>query len=490
MRTGMKRLSAALLALGLTATAAACGSSGDKSSDGAEPGGQNDKVACPLSALGDSGAKVKINVWYGGLQGKAKEVMVDTVKSYNASQNRVQVVAADQGSAYTQVLSKYTQAIPDRIPNIVYAENIMAQFLMDSGTIIPGGSCATEGVVPLDHIVPVVKAYYTLDGQFIPGAVNVATPQLYYNKKQFEDAGMPLKAPGTLAEVRTDAEKLKKAGIKDLQWPLSMTVNPWFFETLMGGIGQTIVDHDNGHDGHATKATFDTPEAVELLTELKSMYDAGLIAKVSNTSGNIDQYLNLAQGKSTMLFETSTAATTIEAFLGGKLSAADLEAGNLSGLSGSTTVAPGFGPMPGIEKPGQVPVSGGAYYVTNAGSKAQQAAAMDFMKYINELPQQVKWLTEGSYLPSNDQVPDQPEVKKFFTGKVAGLSLSTATAQLAATSPKNPGVMIGPSDEYRNIMQKMMESVFLKGSDPAQALSKAQSDVTSSITEYNESNGF
>ncbi|MBS1847259.1 MAG: extracellular solute-binding protein [Actinobacteria bacterium] len=488
MRSGAKRLSTALCVFGLAATTVACGSSSGSSKSSTNP--KSGKATCPLPELAKSTGKVTINLWYGGLQGKAKQVMTETVAAYNASQSKVEVVAADQGASYDQVLAKYTAAIPDRIPNIVYGDSVNAQFLMDSGTIIPGSVCASQGVVPLDHIVPVVKAYFTLDGKFVPGAVNVSTPQLYYNKKQFQQAGLPLVAPGTLAEVRTDAEKLKAAGIGGLQWPLSMTVNPWYFETLLGGIGQNIVDNGNGHDGHATKAVFDTPAAVKVLTQLKSMYDDGLIAKVSDTSGQIDQYLNLAQGKSTMLFETSTAATTIEAFLGGKLSAKDLQAGNLAGLSQSVTMAPGFGPMPGVDKPGQVPVSGGAYYVSDAGSVVQQAAAMDFIRYINQLPRQVKWLTEGSYLPSNDQVPDQPSVKTFFDGKIAGASLKIATEQLAGASPKNPGVMVGPSDEYRTIMQKMLESVFLKGTDPATALKQAQAQVTKAIQAYNSQNGF
>ncbi len=486
MRSMKTRFGAGAATLLLMGTLAACGSSGTTSS---KPDAS--KATCPLSALPESGPKVKVSLWYGGLQGEAKQVMTDTVKAFNASQDRVQVTASDQGSAYSQITAKYTQAIQGkRIPNIVYTASNDVQYLADSGTIIPGQACVKQGVVPLDHIEPVVRSYFTLEGTYIPAAVNVALPQLYYNKKQFEQAGMPLEAPGTIAQLRSDAEKLKKANIDGLQWPISMTVNRWFFETFLNGVGQDMVNHDNGHKGRATKATFDTPTAVKLLKTLKGMYDDGLIAKISNTPGQLDQYLNVAQGKSTILLETSTAATTIEAFLGGKLSAKDLEAGNLGGLSQSVTVVPGFGPMPGIDKAGQVPISGGAYYVSNGGTKAQQAGAMAFMRYINEVPQQVTWHVEGSYLPSNDQVPDTKAVKKFWQGKVAGLSLKVASKQLAAMSPKSPGPVIGPFEQYDQIIQKMLESVFLKGADIKSSLAKAQSDVTEAIQNYNSSNGF
>jgi sn-glycerol 3-phosphate transport system substrate-binding protein len=488
MRPLTRKIAALSGSLLLAGTLAACGSSGSGGSggDGANAGDLS-KVACPLPALAKASGPVKVSFWYGGLVGNAKTVMQDTVKAYNASQSKVVVQAADQGKDYDSLLNKYTAAIPNRIPSIVYAENNKAQFLADSGTIIPGGACAKEGAVPVDHIVPAVRSYYTVDGAFVPGAVNVSGLELYYNKRLFQAAGLPMKAPGTLAELRTDAEALKKSGV---EFPISMKVDSWFFEVLLGGIGKPMVDHDNGHDGRATKAVFDTPQAVTLLKTLKSMYDDGLIAKISNTPGQINHYLNMAQGKSGILMETSTAATTIEAFLGCKVSASDLGAGDLGSIDSSVKLVPGFGEMPGIDKPGQVEVNGGAFFVTNGGTAAQQAGAMDFMKFVNQVPQQVKWHVDGSYLPSNDQVASQPAVKEFWKGQIAGLSLKIASQQLAGVDASRSGPVIGPYDEYDSTVQKMMESVLLNDADPAKALAKAQVDVTKAIEQYNKTNGF
>lgn len=486
MRSSVRRIAAVSGALFLGSSLVACGggSSGSTRTDGAD-GAKT--VACPLDALAKAPGKVNVSLWYGGLVGKAKQVMQDSVKDYNASQSKVHIVASDQGSDYDTVLNKYTAAIPDRIPNIVYAENNKAQFLSDSGTIIPGGACAKQGVVPLNHIVPAVRSYYTIAGQYVPSAVNVSGLQLYYNKRLFAKAKLPMQAPGTLAELRSDAEALKKAGV---EWPISMKVDSWFFEVLLGGIGKDMVNNNNGHAARATKAVFDTPEAVQLMKTLKSMYDDGLIAKVSNTPGQVNHYLNMAQGKSAILMETSTAATTIEAFLGGKVSAKDLGVGDLGGIDQSVKLVPGFGEMPGIKEPGQVEVNGGAYFVTNHGSTAQQGAAMDFMKYLNKVPQQVNWHIEGSYLPSNDQVATTPQVKEFWTGKVAGLSLKIASQQLAGVDAERSGPVIGPYDQYDAIVQKMMEAILLKNANIASSLSKAQADATKAIVDYNESNGF
>lgn len=488
MRPLTHKIAAVSSSLLLAGTLAACGgSSGSSKAGGGASPGDLSKATCPWPALAKAKGPVKISFWYGGLVGNAKTVMQDMVKSYNASQSKVVITDADQGKDYDTLLNKYTAAIPNRIPSLVYAENTKAQFLADSGTVIPGGACAKQGVVPVDQIIPAVRSYYTVDGAYVPGAVNVSGLQLYYNQRLFAAAGLPMKAPGTLAELRTDAEALKKSGV---EFPISMKVDTWFFEVLLGGIGKPMVNNDNGHTGRATKAVFDTPAALELMTTLKSMYDDGLIAKISNTPGQINHYLNMAQGKSAILMETSTAATTIESFLGGKVSASDLGAGDLGSIDSSVKLVPGFGEMPGIEKPGQVEVNGGAFFVTNAGDEVQQAAAMDFMRYVNQVPQQVEWHVVGSYLPSNDQVAKQPKVQEFWKGKIAGQSLKIASEQLSNVDEQRSGPVIGPYDQYDSIVQKMMEAVLLNNAAPGPALAKAQTDVTKAIQNYNSTNGF
>jgi sn-glycerol 3-phosphate transport system substrate-binding protein len=477
-------------ALLLAAAIGACGGTSDRATSGGA-GDDLSEIACPLSALPESGPAVKISLWYGNQQGKNKEVMEKLARSYNASQDRVEVTAADQGQDYQAMLGKYTQAIQDgRIPNVLFADATHAQFLVDSGTLVPGGACAQQGVVPLEHIYPVVRSFYTRDGAYIPGSVNLTSTMIYYNKVAYADAGLPQKTPATLDELRSQAEKIATAGIPDMKWPVSMVVAPGFFNAELTGIGQDIVDHDNGRDGHATAAVFDTPRTVAFMRSLQALYADGLIAKVSNTPGQIDQYLNVAQGKSAMVIETSAAATTVEAFLGGGMSAAELADGGLGGLSGDAKVVPGFGEMPGIAEPGQVPVIGGAYYVTNGGTRAQQAAAMDFIRYLNELPQLIEWLIEGSYLSANDRVAGQPKVKKFFADSVAGLALKLASDQVAAVPAERAGPVVGPFDQYEKIIQSMMESVLLDGADPAKAVRSAEAEVTAALRSYNDENGF
>ena len=144
MRTPNIRAASVGAVIVLAATLAACGGSSSPASDqGSAKTDDLSKVACPLSALPTSGPKVKISLWYGNQQGKNKSVMEEIADSYNASQDRVQLTASDQGQDYDAMLSKYTRAMGGgQIPNVMFADSTHSQFLVDSGTIIPGGACA------------------------------------------------------------------------------------------------------------------------------------------------------------------------------------------------------------------------------------------------------------------------------------------------------------------------------------------------------------
>lgn len=51
----------------------------------------------------------------------------------------------------------------------------------------------------------------------------------------------------------------------------------------------------------------------------------------------------------------------------------------------------GVAPYPGITEAGKGQIGGSAFYVTKTGSDAVQSAAWDFMKYFNEIDNQVLW---------------------------------------------------------------------------------------------------
>ena len=393
---------------------------------------------------------MKVVIWHGW--GTTIKSTFDTlVKQYNASQNKVVVDAGPEGKSYDEVLRKYNAAVPSKqLPAIVQLEDTSLKAMIDSGTVLPAESCMKADHFDLNQFQPAVRGYYTSDGVFWPGFVGISEPVLYYNKVHFQKAGLDItKPPRTLAELRTAAEKLKKAGVS--KKPLSLILNSWFTESWLNGIGVPTVNHDNGRSGTADKATFDTPQAVKLFTFLKKMKDDGLLDPIPGTDGQINQYLALAQQNSSMTIETSSAATTIKAFLQGDVTASDLNAGSVD--VSKNKVVPGAGAFPGIEAPGKVRVSGAALYIVNTNKPEVQAASWDFLKFMLEKQNVVQFHIGASYLPFIKGASADPKVQTFWKTDLAGQMLKTASAQLDAVDPKAPGPIIGDYQDYKKALQ-------------------------------------
>jgi sn-glycerol 3-phosphate transport system substrate-binding protein len=468
--------------------AASCGGGSDDGGggggggQGAGPVDPADLPECPLDALEAAEGPVEVVVWH-ALSAKAEEALEKIASDYNASQDKVKVDIQVQGKAFDEVLRKYQSAIAgDRLPAIAYLESTSLRTLVDTGTVLPAQACMEETGPDLDALEPAVRSYYTVDGVYWPGYVNVTSPVLYYNQVHFRRAGLdPNDPPETLEELRATAEKLKESGIDK---PLALILNSFFTETWLNGAGIEVVDQGNGRDDIAGEAVFDTEEAVELVTFLKEMTDDGLLEPVSATAGQINQYLALANQTSSMTIETSTAATTMKAFLKGDLDPAaagvDIDPEALD----TAELVPAAGPFPGISEPGKVQLGGAGFFIANTTAPEVQAASWDFLRFMNEPAQAELWHLLGSYLPSLKSVADQPAVQDFWETELDGRMLNVAVEQLGEVDAFQPGPLIGPYPEYSQAIKDMLDAVLFKGDDPAEAVARAEQTVTEALEQY------
>jgi sn-glycerol 3-phosphate transport system substrate-binding protein len=456
--------------------------------------GENDGDAplpeCPLDAIDEAGGPVDVNLWYGGLVGSTKAAMEDMVARFNASQDRVDLTANDQGAAYEEIFRKYESAASastDQLPDLIFLEDTQTQAMIDGGQVLPAESCMEAAGYALTNIEPAARAKYSWDGVLYAGYMNVSTPVLYYNKSHWVKAGLdPDDPPETLDEIHRQAQALKAAGVSEK--PLSLKTSRWFFETWLAGIGQDLVNNGNGYGGHATEATFDTPEARDLLSFLKQMNDEGLLNVFANTEGSIDHYLALAQEQSSMLIETSTASSTISAFLSGEISVAEAGIDFDASVVDRASLVPATGPFPGIEAGGKVFASGGAFYILNTAEPAQQAGAWAFLEFMLQPENAKRWHIDGGYLPIVKAVQDDPEVQAFWQDDLAGLLLVPAVEQLGDADPDEPGPLIGPAPDEKVALERALEAILLGGADIPSTLSAAQDDLTASLERYNAGN--
>jgi sn-glycerol 3-phosphate transport system substrate-binding protein len=492
LRTHRLTLAALLLAaFALIAAACGGGDDGGSSPDDSTGGGGGDEVAadlpeCPLGALEEAEGPVDITLWHAATAAN-KEALEALVAEYNASQDQVVVTAEGVGVAAEELSRVYNQNIASgELPAIAIFEDTQTQYLSDTDTILPATACFQAGAEQPDWL-PVIEPSFTVDGAMWPSAVNLTSPIMYFNVGHFEDAGLdPEDPPQTLDEVRDAAQAIRNAGISET--PFVFLVNPWYLETWMTGIGQSIVNEDNGRSGVATEATLDNDNVVEVLTWLQGMQDDGLMNSIRQGPGVVDQFLALGTGGGSMLIETSTASVSVEGFLEGSLDASELTEDGRVPAGLDTELRADAAPLPGVEEAGQAQVGGGIWMITSTTPPEQQAAAWDFMEWWNTLPTQVSWNLDGGSLPSVQGASEDPELQETWENTLSGQWLATAYEQLAAVSPDEAGPAIGPYFDVRSEIRSEMEAVIFDGKDPAEAAAAMQDAVTEVLATYEEEN--
>lgn len=504
--TSRFRLAAcALASAALVATA--CGPGKDSSSGGsASDGGVSTSTLpkCPVDAFKKESGKTEVVFWHSHV-GATQAALQKIVDGYNASQDKVEVRLESQGVNYEELRRNYDQGLSAKqLPAIVSGEDTWTQFMIDNGTTLPAQSCINADKDPrakIDDVLPGVVAGYSANGVQWPVAFGASTVVLYMNTQQFQAAGLdPANPPTTLTELRAAAEKLKaiegQPGGPTAE-PLAMKLDPWFIENMLSADDKTLVNEDNGRDGkRATKATIDTDTTRELLDWLAKMKQDGLLNAISSTS-LIDHYVAVATGKSSMLLETSTAATIIDQVTssdkGLKLSdVVDAKtAEQFKAFDGfKVPFKVGVSAVPGIKVAGRGQVGGAAIYLTNTGSDAVQSAAWDFLKYFNETSNQVIWTREGSYLPVRESAQKALNDDPTWAASQRGQWITTAFNSMKDLSPKFPGPLIGPYDKFRDAERAMLEKIALGDAATAvanvdPALKEATTTIDDALAKYN-----
>lgn len=481
-RSGRKHISVSIVvAVVLATVTVACGGSG---SDAERGTGLPD---CPIGALENAAGPVEITLWH-FLSAKTGDTLAALADKYNASQSKVKVRVETQGTSSAELFSKYQAGIASNdLPAIAVMDDTVTRQMIDSDTVLPAQSCIDAEKYDMGDFLATAKAYYTVDGVLYPASLNLSSALLYLNTNHFRRAGLdPTSPPKTLSEVREAAQKIKDSGIVDK--PLVLKVNPAMIEMWLTGVGQPLVDNDNGRgSGQTTTAAFDTEATVDLFTWIKQMSDDGLLEVIPDTPGQFNHYLAMGAQKASMTIETSTAATSVEAFLTGNLSA-DAATGQDVDID-PTALDLSAAPVPGITEPGRQQMGGGAWYMTKTTPPEVQAAAWDFMKFMNSLDSQVTWNLEASYLPYRVSAASDPRVKENQTQTLSGRWLALAYDELLnGVDPNFPGPLIGPYEQVRVAMRGAIESMTFKNTAPPDAVRTAADNTTSALTQYNDEN--
>jgi multiple sugar transport system substrate-binding protein len=135
---------------------------------------------------------------------------------------------------------------------------------------------------------------FTVDGEVLAVPYSNDYRIAYYNKDQFEKAGVT-EAPKTYDEVLDAARKIKAAGIAD--YPIAMPLNAE--EKASTGLMWTAFQMNGkvwNEDG-----TFDKDSVMDALNYYKAAIDEELVAPEDKTSSGMEAYMRICSGTASFL---------------------------------------------------------------------------------------------------------------------------------------------------------------------------------------------
>src|SRR3546814_19232715 len=115
------------------------------------------------------------------------------------------------------------------MPNLVQLEETVIQELIDSQSVIPASACVEAADFDTSDILPRVLDEFTVEDTLWPVPFNTSNPVLYYNKKDFTEAGLdPETPPATLADIKTASQALVDSGAANQGYALEQRA--WYVE--------------------------------------------------------------------------------------------------------------------------------------------------------------------------------------------------------------------------------------------------------------------
>ena len=226
-------------------------------------------AACGGSSGGSSGGVTNIVLWHGYVdtEGKAIKAMV---AQFNASHPKIHVTAQFYGNS-DYALQKVTTAIAGgKPPDIAYLYGSWAANIAQSPkTLALNDYIKADKSFNWNDFWPSERQVATVNGKIVGIPALVDNLALVYNKKLFQQAGIPFPtASWTWQDLRSAAQKLTDAGKKQFGWAYVNDASEdtvWRFEALLWQAGGEILSSDGKH------AAFDSPAGVQALTLLQQM---------------------------------------------------------------------------------------------------------------------------------------------------------------------------------------------------------------------------
>jgi len=397
-------------------------------------------------------------------------VLAALTKKFNSSQDKVHVNLVSQAS-YADTWQKYQAGLSNgELPDVVQLQDTDTQGAIDTASFTPVQDCMNGFGYTTGDLLPRALAYWNVNNTQWAMPFAVSGPVLYYNKLAFQKASLdPNQPPSTLPELVADAKLLKARGLGGM----GLVLDPWHLETWLATDNQLFLNNNNGRTSRATKAVFDGPTAIQIFSELDQMVRGG--DATTNTPQGADEYDNLlgvGSGKYSMTIDTSAALGTIQQLLA-------------SGQYPNVELGVGAFPKFAADSKGGVEPGGSALWISKKSSAAKQAAAWEFVAFLDSTDSQATWSAGTGYIPLRTSSAQNSLIQNLWAKNPA---FKVAYTQLTGglQSFGTAGGALGPYDDVRIAIANAEASMFVHGVSPTAAIANASTAANNLIQTYNQ----
>jgi sn-glycerol 3-phosphate transport system substrate-binding protein len=391
-------------------------------------------------AAPDDGRTATLWFAYGG---KNREVLLELVNAFHASQDRHRIVATYQGD-YFEALAKVRTAIAaGAAPSLTHVVGEIVPYLAEAGVLEP--------LDELADLTPSLVAAVSQEGSYVGGGArplvalpfNRSTPIAYFNGPLFDRLG--LTPPRTWDELRAVAARAteRAASGETTRYGFACPIDWWFWIALVGQAGADVV----GPNG---EPTLGGEAGVEALAFWQTLVRR-------------DRSMKPPPGR-----DYNAWQAVHNEFLSGRAAMIWTSTAFLRYLEDNAPFAVRAAPLPAKAR-AAVPIGGTMFVTPRGASSGARAAAVAFLRFMMQPEQAETWAKKTGYIPVARGAIASLESRGFYA---AHPNDRVAIDQLVAAQPWPWAPTLFRIQ--REAVQPRLEDAVLGDRDAAAALADAR----------------
>ncbi|ARY90487.1 MULTISPECIES: ABC transporter substrate-binding protein [Lacticaseibacillus] len=394
-----------------------------------------------------SSAPVKITYWH-RMTGSYDKALNKLITKFNQSQKKYKVVATSQGS-YNALQQKIMAAGKSKtLPTMAQSpytnigDYVKNQLLLPFDSEMLNGSDKLSSS-QLKDIYPSFLAAGKYKGKYYGLPFSVSTSVLFYNKRLMSQYNISM--PKTWADFAADQDKLKGTDINAVELDQSYDVP---LEGMAYGAGSQLITPK-------LKANLNAPKTLAAVNQILDLRKSGAL----KTAGE-DQYFSVPFANGKAVFGIGSSAT-VPVLL--QQAPKNLEWG--------TAVIPEY------EGKRSNPLNGNYNVLFKGASKAQQAGAWAFQKFLLKSENASQWAMDSGYVPVTKSASNSTTFKNYLKKHEQYKAAISAVPQSFAST-----VFAGYTD-YRNDLMSTVDSTLTKNVSGETAFDQLQKQTEKILKE-------